>query len=296
MASGRLPRAWVTEVTLSVAAAAVLARRRHRSASLGLGPQQWRSLAADVVDGVLLALEHPESDETPLRDTVLDALRDPGVIQALERALPVLGEEPGPRGCRGFAPASCRPWPPPGRPQPSRLAWISTSDADALVDVIDDGGPHARIVISDTVPGGGGLVEALTRRLADDPRRFDTLVAAAVEPSDSEEVDPSLRRVLELLTTSAKVRTAAQQFRTAASGRLSAWQSLISCLAEEGVPRTHATMSALSARLFRPGSTLESDDLLRLALERWDDLDARAGFAIDHRAVCAFLAEGGRST
>ena len=57
--------------------------------------------------------------------------------------------------------------------------------------------------MSDTVPGGGGLVEALTRRLADDPRRFDALVAAAVEPSDSEEVDPSLRRVLELLATSA---------------------------------------------------------------------------------------------
>ena len=59
--------------------------------------------------------------------------------------------------------------------------------------------------MSDTVPGGGGLVEALTRRLADDPRRFDALVVAAVEPSDSEEVDPSLRRVLELLATSARV-------------------------------------------------------------------------------------------
>ena len=61
------------------------------------------------------------------------------------------------------------------------------------------------IVLSDTVPGGGGLVEALTRRLADDPRRFDALVATAVEPADSEEVDPSLRRVLELLVTSARV-------------------------------------------------------------------------------------------
>ena len=73
--------------------------------------------------------------------------------------------------------------------------------------------------------------------------------------------------------------------------RLEAWQSLIACLADEGVPRTHANISALSARVFRPGSGADSDDLLRLALERWDAIDARAGFAIDHRAVCAFLAE-----
>ena len=287
---GPFAAAWIAEVTLSVAAAAV----RHGdgiAGLLGLAPQQWQELAGDVVDGVLLVLEHPESDETPLRDTVLDALRDPAVIRVLERALPVLGEEPGP---------SWLPWLRARFLQTLAAAWQAAAqqacldfnvDADALVDVIDDGGPHARIVISDTVPGGGGLVETLTRRLADDPRRFDTLVAAAVEPSDSEEVDPSLRRVLDLLTTSAKVRTAAEQFRTAAGGRLSAWQSLVSCLAEEGVPRTHAAMSALSARLFRPGSTLESDNLLRLALERWDDLDTRAGFAIDHRAVCAFLAK-----
>lgn len=134
-------------------------------------------------------------------------------------------------------------------------------------------------------------MEALTRRLSDDPRRFDALVAAAVEPADSEEVDPSLRRVLELLTTSTTVRAAAQQFRTAATERLSAWQSLIACLAEEGVAQTHANMSALSARLFRPGSTQESDDLLRLALARWDELEAGAGFAIGHRAVCASLAK-----
>jgi hypothetical protein len=286
---GPFAAGWITDVALSVAAGAVL-RGDGITGLLGLGPQQWQELAGAVVDGVLLALDHTESDETPLRDTVLDALRDPGVIGLLERALLTLGEEPGPQWL---------PWLRTRFLQTLAAAWQAAAqqacadfnvDADALVDVIDDGRPCARIVISDTVPGGGGLVEALTRRLADNPRRFDTLVAAAVEPSDSEEVDPSLRRVLDLLAISAKVRAAAQQFRTAAVGRLTAWQSLISCLAEKGVPWTHANMSALAARLFRPGSTPESDELLRLVLERWDDLDTKAGFAIDHRAVCAFLA------
>jgi DEAD/DEAH box helicase/Helicase conserved C-terminal domain len=287
---GPFAAAWITDVVLSVAAAAVL-RGDSITDLVGLESQRWQDLAREVVDGVLLALDHSDSDEAPLRDTVLQALRDPDVIGVLERALPILREAPSPQWL---------PWLRARFMQTLAAAWQAAAqqacldfnvEADALVDVIDEGGPRARIVISDTVPGGGGLVESLTRRIADDPRRFDSLVAAAVEPSDSEEVDPSLRRVLDLLATSAKASAAAQQFRSAAAGRLTAWQSLISCLAEEGVPWAHANMSALAARLFRPGSTTESDELLRLALKRWDDLDTQAGFAIDHRAVCAFLAK-----
>jgi hypothetical protein len=287
---GPFAATWITDVALSVAAAAVV-RGDSIADLLGLESQQWQELAGDVVDGVLLALDNSDTDETPLRDTVLDALRDQGVIQVLERTLPILTEEPGRHWLlwlrARFLQTLAAAW----QAATQQACLDFNVDTDALVDVIDDGGPCARIVISDTVPGGGGLVEALTRRLSDDPRRFDTLVAAAVEPSDSEEVDPSLRRVLDLLTTNAKVRAMAQQFRTAAAERLTEWQSLINCLAEKGVPWTHANMSALAARLFRPGSTPESDELLRLAMERWDDLDTQAGFAIDHRAVCAFLAK-----
>ena len=287
---GPFAAAWVTDVALAVAADAVLRGAGIASLS-GLDPSQWQSLAETVVDGVLLATTHSEIDETPLRETVLDALRDRGMIQVLQQTIPVLTQEPDP---------AWLPWIRSRFLQTLAAAWQAAAqqiclefnvDSDALVDVLDDGGSHARIVLSDTVPGGGGLVETLTRRLADDPRRFDALVAAAAEPSDSEEVDPSLRRVLELLAISARVSEAARHFRAGVTDRLEAWQSLITCLADEGIPRTHANISALSARVFRPGSGTDSDDLLRLALERWDAIDARAGFAIDHRAVCAFLAQ-----
>ncbi|MGC4957779.1 protein DpdJ [Actinomadura citrea] len=287
---GPFAAGWVTDVILSVAAEAAL-HGAGITDLYGRAPHQWQSLAATVVDGVLLATKHTEMDETPLRETVLDALRDPSVIRVLEETIPVLNHEPDP---------TWLPWIRSRFVQTLAAAWEAAAqqicldfnvDTDALVDVVDEGGPRARIILSDTVPGGGGLVEALTRRLADDPRRFDGLIAAAVEPSDSEEVDPSLRRVLELLTTSARVNEAAQRFRAETEDRLEAWQALIACLAEEGVPRTHANIAALSTRIFRPGSSVESDDLLRSALERWDELDARAGFAIDHRAVCALLAK-----
>jgi hypothetical protein len=287
---GPFAAGWVTDVALAVAADAVLRGVGIEGLS-GLEPSQWQSLAENVVDGVLLATTNSEIDEIPLRETVLDALRDPGMVQVLRETIPVLGQEPDP---------AWLPWIRSRFLQTLAAAWQAAAqqvcldfnmDSDALVDVLDEEGPHARIVISDTVPGGGGLIETLTRRLADDPRRFDALVAAAVEPSDSEEVDPTLRRVLELLATSAQVSEAAQRFRAGVADRLEAWQSLIACLADEGVPQTHANISSLSARVFRPGSGTDSDDLLRLALERWDAIDVRAGFAIDHRAVCAFLAK-----
>ncbi len=286
---GPFAAGWVIDVALSVAADAVL-RGAGLPSLLGLPPRQWQALAGAVVDGVLLATKYSDLDETPLRDTVLQALEDPGLIRVLDQAIPVLSQEPD---------ATWLPWLRARFLQTLAAAWQAAAqqvcldfnvDTDALVDVLDEGGPRARIVVSDTVPGGGGLVEALTRRLADDPRRFDALVAAAVEPADSEEVDPSLRRVLDLLAVSAEVRAAAAAFRAGTADRLQAWQALIGRLAEEGVARTQANLAALSTRVFRPGSSPDSDDLLRLVLERWDDIDARASFAIDHRAVCAFLA------
>ena len=78
-----------------------------------------------------------------MRDTVLDALRDPGVIGVLERAVPVLAETPSPEWL---------PWLRARFLQTLAAAWQAAAqqacldfnvDADALVDVIDDGGPHA---------------------------------------------------------------------------------------------------------------------------------------------------------
>ena len=91
---GPFAAAWVTDVALAVAADAVLRGDGIESLS-GLEPSQWQSLAETVVDGVLLATTHSEIDETPLRETVLDALRDSGMIQVLRRDHP--GAQPGTR-------------------------------------------------------------------------------------------------------------------------------------------------------------------------------------------------------
>jgi len=287
---GPFPAAWVTEVVLAVAARATLDGSGIDSLH-GLGTSEWRSLAERVVDGVLLATKYTDTDETPLRETVLETLEQPGVAQAVEGNLAALNSNPD---------ASWLPWIRGRFLQTVAAAWQEAAqqicpdfnlDTDALVDVIDDGKTQATLVASDSVPGGGGLIETLTRRISDDPRQFDRLVAASLESTESELVDPALRKALALLVDSHIVADAARVFRSEKSGRLEAWQALAEALANEGVTRTHANLAALAARVFRPGSSPESDALLRMILEAWETIDVRAGFAIDHRTVCAFLAE-----
>jgi hypothetical protein len=281
---------WVVDVVLSVAADAAL-RGEGIGALKGLDSDDWQSRAEAVVDGVLLAGSYADTEELPLRDTVLEALRDRGVLGVLAETLPVLNQDSNAAWLPWIRSRFLQTLAASLQAAAQQLCLDFNVDTDAVVDVLDDGHGVARIVVSDAVPGGGGLIETLTRRLADDPRRFEALVMAAVEPSDTEEVDPTLRQVLQLMSTSKEVAEAAHLFRTATAERLDAWRTVVACLNEQGVGLTHASTSALATRLFRPGSSADSDALLRLLLERWDAIDTAAGFAIDHRAVCAFLAQ-----
>jgi len=97
--------------------------------------------------------------------------------------------------------------------------------------------------------------------------------------------------VLELLATSAQVRDAAHRFRAGVADRLEAWQSLIACLADEGVPQTHANISALSARVFRPGSGTTATTC---SAWPWNGGRHRRPCRVRDRPsrVCAFLAKG----
>ncbi|GAA2666309.1 protein DpdJ [Actinoplanes palleronii] len=280
---------WVAEVSLAAASRSILDGIGIDSLAT-IGDAAWRSLAESVVDAVLVSLPRATDDEVPLRQDVIDVFANATHLHAVREALPVLGQAPN---------SNWMPWIRARFLQTMAAALHAASqqlcpdfnvDLDMLVDVVDDGDKSATVLLSDTVPGGGGLVENLTRRIADDPRRFDRLVASAVEPSDVEEVDLSLRRTLTLLDVNSTVGTAAAEFRSASGGRLDTWQKLLGVLRDEGVALPHAAVSGLSTRIFRPGSGAASDALIRALLKRWDEIDEAVGFAVDHRVACFFLA------
>lgn len=280
---------WISEVVGAIAAR-IIAAGSDLGSLVTASPTRWREMADEAVQGVLLSLDEGAHDEQPLRDGVLDAMARPEVVEAIHAAVPLLSGSPD---------ATWVPWLRDRWLQTIAAAWQSAAqqicqdfdvEDDCVFDVVDDG-TQASVVMTDASVGGGGLLEALTSRISDDPRRFDHLVVAALEPSDLEDVDRSLRRTLDLLASDQDTADAAQLFRSVTSSRLEPWKTLIGSLIDQGLSPAHATLSALGSRLFRVGSSPASDNLLRSGLSRWEDLELQAGFAIDHRAACALLAD-----
>lgn len=161
-------------------------------------------------------------------------------------------------------------------------------DSDLVVDVVRTDG-RSRIVLTETSNGGLGLIEQLRTSYARDFRRFWGLVAGAVGPSDYEEVDRSVRRLLgeAVAQPDGAVATALSDIRAATGARMAdralaelraAWIVL------DGPPR-HLAVAAVSSRFLRPGATADTvTDTLRL-LAAWDEIERRSGAEVDARVV-----------
>ncbi|GAA0426064.1 hypothetical protein Acor_54690 [Acrocarpospora corrugata] len=280
-----------------VAASAVAVRDNTDPAQLSmLSAAQWRRLVADLLSEGVIGLDDDEDDDedhdlAPRHQQLLDVLIDGPVAHVIAESIGLLVAEPN---------DAWLPWLRTRYVHTMAAAWQAAAqqlcpdfdtDLDSIVDVdpVADG-PTATFVLSDATIGGGGMIEALTSRISDDPRQFDYLVVAALQPSDLEEVDRSLRNTLGLLTNEPEIADAAHQFRTATRDRLTTWQDLLALLTAHGVSPAHVTVTTLASRVFRAKSGPESDLLLRDCLARWEDIEARAGFAIDHRSICMALA------
>ncbi len=225
---------------------------------------QWQATIRDLLrEGVIGVGDDLDDDGsvgdghqtfTKQQQRLLDALHADRVIHAVADVITVLNASPD---------DSWLPWLRARFLQTVAAAWQAAAqqicpdfdaDLDSVVDVDPlDTGPTGTFVISDSAIGGGGLIESLTRRISEDPRRFDYLVFAALQASDLEEVDRSMRRTLDLLATDSTAADAAARFRQTTDDRLAPWQRLLAVLAEQGVSPAHATATALANRIIRLG-------------------------------------------
>jgi hypothetical protein len=170
-------------------------------------------------------------------------------------------------------------------------ACPDAQDRDLITDVVaaQGGTGPAAIWLTETSGGGLGLIEQLTRFYTEDPRRFWGLVDSALGPSDHEYIDATLSRFLGRVVGApdSPAATALQRLREAPSARDAdlALQQLLSAWADlDGYPR-QAAVSALSARLVRPGATRTTDAAALAIIQAWDGLQNRLGFEIDARVI-----------
>jgi hypothetical protein len=147
------------------------------------------------------------------------------------------------------------------------------------------------IWISEAMMGGGGVVEEVLRAFAADPRRFFRLADSALSISDFELVDRELTRFLSELERDADLSRAVEAVRNAEGNAAlqEAVFKLRNLLSARGLIVNHLVMSALSARILRPGSSPATDRLLHALIRDWKAEEARLGVEIDAR-VFAFLA------
>ncbi len=147
------------------------------------------------------------------------------------------------------------------------------------------------IWLSEPSIGGGGIVEEFAKRYADDPRRFFRLVESALAPSDFEVVDDELVRILEFALNDPDLELRLSTIRAASTqaATTAAMRDLFAALATRGVAISHPVVAALNARVLRPGSSRQTDLLLRNLITLWRSEEERLGVEIDAR-VLAFVA------
>ncbi len=249
--------------------------------------------------GSVLPEEAPDLTRKTLRDEVLELFANKTVTGRLQELASVLWEAPD---------AGWLDW--------ERRRYLTTlggalleacqqlypeADADDLVLDIEPGlrskdiAPLppgvAELWITEAVIGGGGVIEEISRRLADDPRRFFRLVEAALGPTDFEITDAELRRIVDLMVEDDKVVGATQAVRQ--HQRHEELQASVirleDVLSERGVLVSHPVMVAMHARVLRPGTGPATDRLLQWLIREWRDKEVHLGAEVDPR-VFAFLA------
>ncbi|MEX3990820.1 protein DpdJ [Paraburkholderia sp. EG286A] len=171
-------------------------------------------------------------------------------------------------------------------------------DVDSLaVDVISEPstGPVAAIWLTETMVGGGGLIENLLSCYGEDPARFYALIEASLQAGEFELVDQQLGSVVRLLAlepAEPELTDAVAEFRYAVGLQSSraAFDRLRSSLVEHQMLPSHAFLASLNARVLRPGSSQVSDRFLHDILTDWQVSEQRLGIEIDARLIAAFAA------
>jgi hypothetical protein len=265
------------------------------------------SLASGNDQGILLGVlatvfQMPEGDageDAPdkLRVALAEALVDSGVLAAIRDAANVL-----------VAPIDAE-W----------EAWLSQTlratlgaacldaiqqacpqvDPDGLIVDIEPGirldgtlPEQTEIWISETSPGGNGMIEQVVEALLSRPDSFYKHFEAGLSPSEFERTNAQLKQVIDwiggpspdpvLIAAVANVRSS-----TSPTSAQAEFAKLRAELVRRGQAVFHGYAVALSLRMLRPNSPADLDVLLVEIHDEWRKLEDAYGVEIDVRVMCA---------
>jgi hypothetical protein len=161
------------------------------------------------------------------------------------------------------------------------LPPATTQDDSGLVD----------IWLTEASVGGGGVVDQLLAAAVAEPRRLMMLAEFAVGESGYETVDNQVSASMHLGTSDPLVRSAFEQYRSAARGSdtRERFSELRELLQMRGVIWSHSVGTTLATRGLRPGSSAATDALILRIHERWSEIESLLGFETDARVIAFSL-------
>lgn len=170
-------------------------------------------------------------------------------------------------------------------------------ETDLVADVVFDGedADRFRAIVSETAIGGLGVMEALSRSYAVDPRRFWDAVGRAVGTSEAEETDRSLRLALsELDDSNSQFSSAVVSYRSASDAKTldTALSDVRDAWTQFDGPPTHLALSTFAARLLRPGARPQIDRRVSWLVSKWLETEEEVGVEVDARTVAFFGMSG----
>jgi hypothetical protein len=272
------------------AVTALIERAIDSDSDLGAAYQQLgddEALIAALAEALAREHEPEDPDGVQLDDRsteLLDRLRDPQRLDELRAFLPILWAHPD---TTWDAWGQARLIASAGAAFHAAIQVLCPEyDADELV--VDPGpsaDPQPCVWLTEQTIGGGGILHEAFQRIAEQPRRFFELVAAATEPAVDEIVDTELSKFVVAASEREELADALASMRYAEDqeGRIAAFEALTAALDDAGIFVCHPVVSALSVRFLRPGGDRRIDAAARELLARWEQLEERLGVDIDLR-------------
>lgn len=153
--------------------------------------------------------------------------------------------------------------------------------------------PSAEIWITETNPGGNGLIEQFHSAYTDQPQRFFRLVETALQASDFEIIDRQMRDILARLAGGhdpdlvQKVEEVRHALGVDEADKKLA--GLRRFLVEQGYAVFHGFIAALSSRLLRQDMPRAIDSLLHEVFVQWEAMQVALGIEVDSRIVAALF-------
>ncbi|GJG99175.1 protein DpdJ [Paraburkholderia terrae] len=252
-----------------------------------------------VLSSVFQLPETEPGDEGPdrLRQSLKDALGSPDIRLAARDAARVLvtpidaeWEAWLSRTLRVTLGAACLEAIQQACPQVDAEGLIVDIEPGIRLDGVEP--QRAEIWISETSPGGNGMIEQVVELLASRPDSFYRHIEAALEASDLESTNTQLKQLVEWLggnDRKADIAAAVMDVRNAASPITAQLEfaRLRAELVRHGHAVFHGYAVALSLRMLRPGSPEEIDRLIAEIHAHWVRLEQQHGIEIDVRVMCA---------